>query len=390
MANLVFKLGALGARKLGEHEECIVVLRFGLSFVFPDVLVDTLFGMLPMQLEEQMADIGRKLDLLLGEAQLTSMQLLRDAFIAFDTGNYSGACQLFHEVRKNATRAFNQSDNIEAWVTTTQLKITATFLTKSFESDRMVLFTDLTPNRRLEIARTVKGYIDDLIAKADSLKKDTVEKVKRASFQQKARTKEAKEKLKGIDDKINPVLRATYPVLSHGLGLTDPNRRIRAFSNDEFNFDVLPKYIPEGKLNHVSVMVAKKPELIIGMHRRLDFTYESLDLIEGQVRKPSCIFYMCSHFIFILLFPGFDLDPERRESPAAVQAIFGGAPDDQGDAAGAGDGVPRRRRGQVAADHARHAQRAVGGGPAADHGPGPGHRRGQVERQRRCSRQSPR
>ena len=45
----------------------------------------------------------------------------------------------------------------------------------------------------------------------------------------------------------------------------------------------MPAYIPEGKDDAVHVMVARKPEIIVCLYRNLDYTYNTLDLIEGQV-----------------------------------------------------------------------------------------------------------
>ena len=58
------------------------------------------------EFEQQIAAIGKKVDLILGEAQSSSIQLMRDAFIAYDHKNYEEACQLFKEVNVLRTDTF--------------------------------------------------------------------------------------------------------------------------------------------------------------------------------------------------------------------------------------------------------------------------------------------
>lgn len=83
--------------------------------------------------------VGEKVDTLLGEAQTSSTQLLRDAFIAYENCNYSEAASLFKEVRQNAFKAFNQSNKLESWVACTQLKITGSYMSKSYDERKGVL-----------------------------------------------------------------------------------------------------------------------------------------------------------------------------------------------------------------------------------------------------------
>ncbi len=74
--------------------------------------------------------------------------------------------QLFKEVRQNAFKAFNQSTTLDGLVLTTQLKITASYMSKSYrEGAGMVVFARLQQDKRSEIAQTIRGYIDDLLAK---------------------------------------------------------------------------------------------------------------------------------------------------------------------------------------------------------------------------------
>ncbi len=125
-------------------------------------------------MSRQLAEVGKKVDLILEEAQSSSMQLIRDAFIAYEHRNYQDACQLFKEVRQCAFRAFNQSTTLEAAVLTTQLKIAASYMNKSYrEGVGMVVFARLQQDKRSEIALTIRGYIDDLLAKVRSTRQHT-------------------------------------------------------------------------------------------------------------------------------------------------------------------------------------------------------------------------
>ena len=91
-------------------------------------------------------------------------------------------------------------------------------MSKSFEDDRMTVFANLSQNRRQEIAQTVKGYIDDLLDKVDPFKKAIVGK--------KGKAKGAKDQMRQIDDLVDTVLVRAYPLLSQGLGLTNPLKTV--------------------------------------------------------------------------------------------------------------------------------------------------------------------
>ena len=79
---------------------------------------------------------------------------------------------------------------------------------------------------------------------------------------------------------VNLVLKRVYPVITQGLGWTNPDTRISPNANDH-TIDVFPKYIPEGKDSEVGIVVSRRPEIIVYLYRRLDFAYESLQL-EGE------------------------------------------------------------------------------------------------------------
>ena len=79
---------------------------------------------------------------------------------------------------------------------------------------------------------------------------------------------------------MNLVLKRVYPVITQGLGWTNPDTRVSPNANDH-TIDVFPKYIPEGKDSEVGIVVSRRPELIVYLYRRLDFAYESLQL-EGE------------------------------------------------------------------------------------------------------------
>lgn len=82
----------------------------------------------------------------------------------------------------------------------------------------------------------------------------------------------------------------TYPLLAQGLEWTKPKSRISPKVN-YFNFEVYPKYVPEGREQSVEVTIASKPHLTIKLHKKLDFSYESLDLDGGQVLQTLFIAY---------------------------------------------------------------------------------------------------
>ncbi len=279
VASLTLKLGGLGLRKLSEQEEMLFVMKYGLSFIVDEDIVDGLFDMISgnSELIKQMESVSKKVDLLLDEASVSSMQLLRDAYTAFDAQNYDESIQMFKEVGENARKAFNLSDNIDAWVASTQLRITDTFMRKSFEDGRFKSYGQLSVNRRKEIAANIRDRVEDLVAKAEKERKTKVQKGMKALINKSGRMKEARKDVKDINAKVNQVLRRAYPILTHGLGWTNPESRVSVTSKD-FQFDVFPKYIPEGKENEVSIVISRRPEIVVSLYRRLDFAYDRLEL----------------------------------------------------------------------------------------------------------------
>ncbi len=76
--------------------------------------------------------------------------------------------QLFDLVYEYAVRAFNLSTTHDSQLLTTRMKLTASYLSISCaenESGLMMSFSQLDPSRKMEIAETFKGYLDDLLDK---------------------------------------------------------------------------------------------------------------------------------------------------------------------------------------------------------------------------------
>ncbi len=57
---LSLALGALGAKKLGENEEVVEILKFGLSFVCPESVLDVAFSLIGAESEvtAKLAEVG--------------------------------------------------------------------------------------------------------------------------------------------------------------------------------------------------------------------------------------------------------------------------------------------------------------------------------------------
>lgn len=86
--NLSTSLGALGLKRVARNQEMQAILRFGFSFVLPDALVDKAFEQLEdKEILNAIQAVSDKVDILLKEAQTSSFQLLRDAYIALEHNN---------------------------------------------------------------------------------------------------------------------------------------------------------------------------------------------------------------------------------------------------------------------------------------------------------------
>lgn len=276
------KLGRAGLHRMSRNEECMIVMEYGLSFFLDEDKVEGAFNLLDSNAEivAAISKVSAKVDLLLDEASTSSTQLLRDAYTAFDAQNYEESIQLFKEVGENARKAFNLSDNIDAWVASTQLRITDIFMRKSFEGGRFHAFPNLSALRQKEIATNLKDRVDDLLSKVDKEKKLKVEKAKNKVIGKEKKLTKTRVTLRETDGKVNLVLKRVYPVITQGLGWTNPDTRVSPNANDH-QIDVFPKYIPEGKDSEVSIVISRRPEIVVSLYRRLDFAYESLQL-EGE------------------------------------------------------------------------------------------------------------
>ena len=84
----VVALGALGIKKVASNDEAKVVLQFALSFVLPDAIVESMLDS-KRDVLTAISAVGAKVDLLLGRAQATSIQFLRDAIVAYEHRNYA-------------------------------------------------------------------------------------------------------------------------------------------------------------------------------------------------------------------------------------------------------------------------------------------------------------
>lgn len=132
---------------------------------------------------------------------------------------------MYREVGENARKGFNLSLTVDGWVACTQLRLTDTFMRKSFEDGRFKQFSELSPNKRKEIAGNIRDRVDDLLVKAEAEKKAKVDKCKKAVLNKVTRIKETQKQLREIDSKVSDVLKRAYPILTQGLGWTNPDIR---------------------------------------------------------------------------------------------------------------------------------------------------------------------
>ncbi len=97
---------------------------------------------------------------------------------------------------------------MEALVLTTQLKITSSYMNKSYkEGEGMAVFSKLDKDRQSEIAMTIKGYVDDLLSKVNDMKKEALEKAKKSmTLSEKKKMEKARQKIREVDAQLDSVL----------------------------------------------------------------------------------------------------------------------------------------------------------------------------------------
>ena len=77
-----------------------------------------------------------------------------------------------------------------------------------------------------------RDRVDDLLSKVDKEKKLKVEKAKNKMIGKEKKLTKTRETLRATDAKVNLVLKRVYPVITQGLGWTNPDSRVSPSAND--------------------------------------------------------------------------------------------------------------------------------------------------------------
>ena len=114
--------------------------------------------------------------MLMKEPLKSAQHHTRDAMIALDSNNFSGAYEGFCTALTSATKAFNLSKEPKPWVVCTELRVTAFFMKCCYHNGRFVQFYELPKDKRTEIGLNLKAFLDDLLDEIQRVKSAMIDK----------------------------------------------------------------------------------------------------------------------------------------------------------------------------------------------------------------------
>ena len=195
-------------------------------------------GLAIVQLRAEVAELGRKLDVILAAHSGVAIQHLKAALIKMECLDIAGAVKELEAVKTNAMMAFehargqgNKKGNLKNGVFAIQLKIFAEVLIQGYDEceNKITPFYLLDEQKKKMISRLAEADIDN--AKA---------------FHRKENdgwlTWNSEQKAQERQDVLDTLLRTCYPLISEGRGLTTTIAPVKI----PYDLKLLPEFLPEG------------------------------------------------------------------------------------------------------------------------------------------------
>ena len=199
------------------------------------------------QLKKQVEAIDKKLDVILSTPLKLAVDFFGKAMRRMESENISGTIKEMEKVRDHAMQAFRYvegqgatTENIGRAVVAKKFIVMSEVLIEAFDNSKIVPFSLLTKEKKQTIGNLIEDEINGMQTFFDS---NTMSML----------TFNKEEKAKKRQDLMDGLLRSAYPFISEGRGLTNSNTQLQL----PYNLGVLPKYLPEGQEDSVSLVIGQ-------------------------------------------------------------------------------------------------------------------------------------
>jgi len=201
------------------------------------------------QLAKQVEANGKKLDVILSGPLEMAISQFSQAMILFQGGKVLDTIEMLKNVRNNAMQAFIYAkgqdptkENIKSAIEAQRLVIHSIILIQSYDKDddKIIPFSLLDKGTKLTISSLIENEVNSMQRFCDSY---TIPML----------TINKEEKAKKRQDLMDTLLRPVYPFISEGKDLTNSLARFEL----PCNLRVLPKFLPEGEEDSVSLVIGQ-------------------------------------------------------------------------------------------------------------------------------------
>merc|ERR1711971_48562 len=204
------------------------------------------------QLRAEVAELARKMDVILGAPLKLAIQSLNMAMIKMENQDIKGTVQELHEVKRHAMKAFvyaegqgKKKGNLKNGVFALQMKVCAEVLIQGYDKDenKITPFYLLADDRKKMISQLLEADVKNAKSFHNSQQAPWYALLNK---EQKAQERQ---------DALDALLRTCYPLISEGRGLTRPFAPVKM----PYDLKVLPEFLPEGQ-NDASVVTVGQLE----------------------------------------------------------------------------------------------------------------------------------
>ena len=197
------------------------------------------------QLQKQVAEINKKLDLILSTPLELAVDFLGKAMRHMESQNAGSTIKELEKVKDHAMQAFHYAkgqgvttQNLKNAVLAKQLSVFSEILTKSYDGTKIIPFSLLDEQKKRTISLLVEDEISSLQKFHDS-------------YSSSVFTLNKAEKAKKRQDILDGLLRTSYPFISEGRGFTN------ALGPVKLSIKLLPHLIPEGEEDGACITVGQ-------------------------------------------------------------------------------------------------------------------------------------
>ena len=197
------------------------------------------------QLQKQVAEINKKLDLILSTPLELAVDFLGKAMRHMESQNAGSTIKELEKVKDHAMQAFHYAkgqgvttQNLKNAVLAKQLTVLSEILTTSYDGNKIIPFSLLDQQKKKTISLLVEDEISSLQKFHDS-------------YSGSMFTLNKAEKAKKRQDILDSLLRTSYPFISEGRGFTD------ALGPVKLSIKLLPHLIPEGEEDGTCITVGQ-------------------------------------------------------------------------------------------------------------------------------------